>query len=81
MLYLSDDTDKTVCRTLTKIAEQFSEQGYEIIFANGGDRSCSRRVPETDICERYNIKMIFDCGGAEKLNSSSNINKLLGVET
>lgn len=80
MLYLSDDTDRTVCRTLIKIVEQFSEQGYEIIFANGGDRSCSRRVPETDICERYNIKMIFDCGGTEKLNSSSNINKLLGKE-
>lgn len=80
MVYLAEDTDRTVCKTLLKIAEQFSEQGYEIIFANGGDRNCSRRVPETTICEHYNIKMIFDCGGIEKLNSSSNINKLLGVE-
>jgi glycerol-3-phosphate cytidylyltransferase-like family protein len=80
MIYLSEDTDKTVCKTLINIAEQFFDQGYELIFANGGDRNCSMRVPETDICEHYNIKMIFDCGGTEKLNSSSNINKLLGKE-
>lgn len=80
MVYLSEDSDGTVCRTLSKIAEQFSENGYELVFANGGDRNCSRRVPETTICERYDIKMTFDCGGTEKLNSSSNINKLLGVE-
>jgi len=80
MIYLAEDTDRTVCKTLLNIAEQFSEQNYEIIFANGGDRSCSGKVPETDVCERYNIKMIFDCGGTDKLNSSSNINKLLGVE-
>jgi len=79
MVYLAEDDGRTVCKTLLKIAEQFSEQNYEIIFANGGDRSCSRRVPETDVCERYNIKMIFDCGGTDKLNSSSNINRLLGM--
>lgn len=80
MVYLSDDTDKTVCRTLSKVAEQFSENGYELIFANGGDRNCSKNVPESEICARYRIKMIFDCGGIDKLNSSSNINKLLGRE-
>jgi len=80
MVYLAEDTDRTVCKTVMKIAEQFSVNGYELIFANGGDRNCSRRVPETDICERYHVKMIFDCGGTDKLNSSSSINKLLGVE-
>jgi len=80
MVYLSKDEDRTVCKTVTKIAEQFSNNGYELIFANGGDRNCSTRVPETNICERYGVKMIFDCGGTEKLNSSSNINKLLGKE-
>jgi len=80
MVYLSKDVDKTVCKTLAKTAEQFSENGYELIFANGGDRDCSENVPETSVCKHYNMTMIFDCGGTEKLNSSSNINRLLGKE-
>ena len=50
------------------------------IAANGGDRKSAEDVPETALCERYGIEMRFGVGGAEKLNSSSNINRLRGEE-
>jgi cytidyltransferase-like protein len=75
---LSKDEDPTVRSTLEMVAMEFS--GNEIIFANGGDRKDASLIPETSVCERYKIKQVFDVGGNDKPNSSSNINKLLGRE-
>ena len=75
---ISIDVDLTVIKTLEKIAINNPE--YKIIFSNGGDRDSANVVPETSICKKYNIKMMFGVGGTEKLNSSSNINKLIGEE-
>ncbi len=75
---LSIDEDKTQCKTLEMIAKKYL--GEKLIFANGGDRDSEKAIPETDICKRNNIEMIFGVGGNDKPNSSSNINKLLGVE-
>lgn len=72
---LSIDVDPSVIKTLEKIAIDNPE--YKIIFSNGGDRDSIKEIPEGDICKKYNIKMRFGVGGFEKLNSSSNINKLM----
>ena len=60
------DKDQSVCKTLKKLKPD--------IFANGGDR-ISNNIPEIDICERYNIKMIFGVGGEKIQSSSGLINK------
>jgi cytidyltransferase-like protein len=40
------------------------------IFAKGGDRTLEN-IPEKEVCERRNIKMIFGVGGEDKPQSSS----------
>jgi cytidyltransferase-like protein len=71
------DQDRTVSQTLERIAQ--THPGCQIIFANGGDRDSAAVVPETAVCERYGIKLVFDVGGADKANSSSNIYERLGI--
>lgn len=71
--------DPSITKTLENVAKKYGDM-YSITFANGGDRDSSKEVPETSVCEKYNIAMIFDMGGNEKLNSSSNINRLTGAE-
>ena len=64
---LSIDDDKTVCKTLEKIHKEFSNK-FDLIFANGGDQT-SKKIPEIDVCNRLNIKLIDSLG--EKIQSSS----------
>ena len=56
----SIDTDRTVCRTLEMLKPN--------IFGKGGDRNSSN-IPEVDICNKLDIKMIFGLGN--KIQSSS----------
>jgi len=65
------DDDGAVSASIEHIAKQFGD--YKIIFGNGGDRDSGAVVPETDVCERYGIDMVFDMGGNEKADSSSRI--------
>lgn len=60
---ISVDRDKSVCQTLEAIKPD--------IFANGGDRT-SENIPETEICEKIGIKMVFGVGG-DKIQSSTNL--------
>ena len=73
------DEDRSVSKSLQIVAEKY--QGYKLIFANGGDRSSGQVVPESTVCDQYNIAMVFDMGGNEKADSSTRINMELGVET
>ena len=75
---LAIDEDPTVINTLEMIAKQ--HPGDELVFANGGDRSEGKVVPESAVCEKYNISMIFDAGGNEKIDSSTRINQAMGHE-
>jgi cytidyltransferase-like protein len=75
---LAIDEDPTVRATLEMVAQR--QAGHEIIFANGGDRKDPSLIPESAVCDKYNIKMEFGVGGNDKPNSSSNINKLRGAE-
>ncbi len=75
---LSIDNDPPVIKTLEMIATQ--HPGDELIFANGGDRSSVAEVPETDVCNRYNIEMVFGVGGNFKTDSSTRINLATGAQ-
>ena len=76
---LSIDKDPTIVKTLEKVAAKYAGD-YKVIFGNGGDRKSKSEVPESVVCDKYNIEMLFDVGGTDKPNSSSNINKLRGME-
>ena len=64
-VFLSIDKDKTVCKSLEKIKPT--------IFANGGDRK-NYEIPESVICNKYNIEVIDGLG--EKIRSSSDLTGL-----
>lgn len=72
------DDDRTVCASIETIAE--ANPDHRIVFANGGDRDSGAAVPETEVCARHGIEMIFDMGGNTKRDSSSRINAELGIE-
>jgi len=63
------DEDKTVCKTLEMIKPN--------VFANGGDRTADN-VPEKEICERFDIEMVYNVG-CEKTNSSSKLIEKVGL--
>ena len=64
-VFLSIDKDKTVCKSLEKIKPD--------IFANGGYRK-NYEVPESVVCNKYNIEIIDGLG--EKIRSSSDLTGL-----
>ena len=61
-VFLSIDTDDSVCKSLEAIKPD--------IFANGGDRLLEE-IPETAVMKKYNIKMIDGLG--DKIRSSSDL--------
>lgn len=75
---VSVDDDATVCASIEHLAKQYPD--HRVIFGNGGDRVSDALVPESDVCARYGVEMIFDLGGATKHDSSSRINQELGLE-
>ncbi|MBT94583.1 MAG: glycerol-3-phosphate cytidylyltransferase [Acidimicrobiaceae bacterium] len=75
---ISIDDDRSVSKTLAFIAENNKE--FSLVFGNGGDRNSLENIPEGKICEKYEIKTIFNFGGTAKRDSSTRINQELGVE-
>lgn len=70
MVFLSIDQDHTVINSIDHLV---NKKNLNIkFFANGGDRKDEPDVPESEICKRNNIKLIFDIGG-KKIQSSSSI--------
>ena len=61
-VFLSIDSDKTVCKSLEKLKPS--------IFANGGDRK-NYEIPESKVCDMYSIEIIDGLG--EKIRSSSDL--------
>ena len=64
---LSVDKDRTVCKTIKKIYNQYSNK-YELYFANGGDQDSSSS-PETELCKKIGVGVIDGLG--LKIQSSS----------
>ena len=75
---LSVDSDPPVINSLRVVAGKYPND--ELIFANGGDRSSGKVVPETEVCNELGIKMIFEAGGNQKHDSSTRINQATGHE-
>ena len=64
---LSIDEDRTVCKTIEKIALDFGLE-YELSFANGGDQN-NKTIPERTICNKMEITLVDGLG--DKIQSSS----------
>ena len=64
---LSIDQDRTVCKTIEKIALDFGDD-YELSFANGGDQN-NKSIPEKLICDQLGISLVDGLG--DKIQSSS----------
>lgn len=64
---LSIDMDKTVCKTLKKIHNEYADR-FQLSFANGGDQSVDI-IPEKKICDELGINLIDGLG--DKIQSSS----------
>jgi len=60
---LSIDLDRTVCKTIEKIALDFGSE-YELSFANGGNQN-NNTVPERPIFDQMGITLV------DKIQSSS----------
>jgi cytidyltransferase-like protein len=66
-VFLSLDNDLTVCKTLTKINTDLSNE-YDLYFANGGDQN-NRSIPEASVCQKMEIGLLEGLG--DKIQSSS----------
>lgn len=75
---LAIDQEPPVSETLRIIAREHPND--QLIFANGGDRSSSKVVPESGVCKEFGIEMIYGVGGLEKADSSTRINRALGIQ-
>ena len=64
---LSIDQDRTVCKTIEKIAIDFGD-AYDLSFANGGDQN-NNTIPERSICDQMGINLVDGLG--DKIQSSS----------
>ena len=64
-VFLSIDSDKTVCKSLEKIKPD--------VFTNGGDRH-NQEIPESIVCKKYGIELLDGMG--EKIRSSSDLTGL-----
>ncbi len=80
-VFLSIDTEPPVINTLELLAKQY--HGEQLVFANGGDRDSVTAIPETEVCEKYGIELVFGVGtgvrGLVKPDSSTRINQELGL--
>jgi cytidyltransferase-like protein len=65
--FLSIDQDRTVCKTLEYLHQQFGRE-FRLAFANGGDQT-NQSIPEVPICQELGIELIDGLG--DKIQSSS----------
>ena len=63
-----DDNDNSAGDGIKKVRAKYPDD--ILVFANGGDRK-KDNIPEIQVCEKYNVKLVFGVGGDTKANSSS----------
>jgi cytidyltransferase-like protein len=68
-----DDKDDTASDLIKRVYQIFDG---EIYFGNGGDRG-KGNVPETDVCKKLGVEMIWGLGGGKIQSSSDLIKKSL----
>jgi len=75
---LSCDIDGAVCTSIERIVLLTQGANYDVdtefVFANGGDQT-AETIPETDICERLGVEMVFGVGGGKVASSSELIER------
>ena len=76
---LSVDENPPVINTVEKLAQKYPDD--ELIFAQGGDRDSDKVNPETEVCKKYNITVVYGVGGTIKADSSTRINQATGAES
>jgi D-beta-D-heptose 7-phosphate kinase/D-beta-D-heptose 1-phosphate adenosyltransferase len=57
------ENDSTVCKALEELKPD--------IFTKGGDRRDAESIPEWDVCQQNNIKVVTDVGLAKNWSSSN----------
>ena len=69
-----DDSDKTCVDGIRKAINKYPN--HKIMFANGGDRN-DKTAPDSEkkFCDENNITTLWEIGGKNKSNSSSQILK------
>ena len=67
IVILSIDKDSTVCETIEKVYNNYSNL-YNLYFANGGDQD-NKSIPEVSTCNTLGIKLLEGLG--DKIQSSS----------
>jgi cytidyltransferase-like protein len=67
-VFLSIDKDKSVCKSIEELVRK--DKGNDFIFAKGGDRMIGN-IPEKEICEKLDVKIIDGLG--EKIRASSDL--------
>lgn len=65
------DEDPSIRQTLREVRARHPRA--ELIFGNGGDRTDSKHINESDVCEELGIELRFGVGGEEKADSSTRI--------
>ncbi len=70
------DDDPTVIKSLELVRKKYPDD--DLIFGNGGDRVSTKVTPETPVCKKLGIKMVFGVGSITKADSSTRINQALG---
>jgi cytidyltransferase-like protein len=73
----SVDLDDSVRESLRQIRASCPDR---LVFANGGDRSDLSACTELSVCRELDIECVSAVGGTAKLDSSSRINRALGLE-
>ena len=73
---LSVDKDGTVVQTIKSIYEENYNDPFVsgFCFMNGGDRKAGN-TPESDFCEKNQIRLIYNVGGVKTQSSSSLLEK------
>ena len=66
--YLAIDQDRSVKKTIERLHEVHAQFFDRVVFANGGDQT-QKTIPETEVCDRLGIQMVFGLG--DKIQSSS----------
>jgi glycerol-3-phosphate cytidylyltransferase/D-beta-D-heptose 7-phosphate kinase/D-beta-D-heptose 1-phosphate adenosyltransferase len=81
-VFLSIDDDPGQSKSLRMLREKYPTD--ELIFANGGDRTSTKVLPENEAqaCVDCNIAAVFGVGShdVEKRDSSTRINQATGKE-
>lgn len=67
--FLSQDTDRTVRKTLTWLCDTLPEGERPTHFANGGDVTAASGCAEAEICAARGIELVYGLG--DKVQSST----------